>query len=78
MGLYSQKFHCSLYHGENNSQKTSADIIANHPQEAAKEFMAANFPDATVYTPGRSDGVNVWSFGVTVSGQRLWVYGEQY
>lgn len=74
---YGRKFSCVLHHGECNSLKTEQVIEAPSAADAAKEFMYQHFPDGTLYTPGRVEGrTSIHSFGVNVSGQRLWVYEE--
>lgn len=63
----------SLFHGEGNSEKTSEIIKANHAKNAVDTFMQKHFPGEIFFIPGRYENPITYSFGNSVSGQRIYV-----
>lgn len=63
----------SLYHGEGNKEKTTETIKANHAKNAVDMFMQKHFPNECFFVPGRYENPITYSFGNTVSGQRIYV-----
>lgn len=68
-----RKFRASLYYGYGNTEHIVDELLSTSPGDAAKEFITKHFGAYTVYIPGRYERPRSWSFGVSCSGQRLYI-----